>query len=268
MEEAQFSATIHYLKSQDNYRLFSQGVLQTQAGGHTVRGAAWALRTLAQAACITPDNDLPLRTEMLASLEANVNYYHSKYVQSSPNPFGLVAPYVNYTSDSGRYSSAPWQQDFFTASMGYALAMEPALPSGLTKLKAFFTWTARSVIGRLGRAGLTSDWSYRDAGIYYMPYSPLPGVPDWFNPATYYSSWGEMYQAGLAKANTEPPGDLRGSYFPDPNSYWGNLQPAIAYAVQHKVPGALEAYNRMTSAPNWSLIMANFNKMPVWSVRP
>jgi hypothetical protein len=52
------------------------------------------------------------------------------------------------------------------------------------------------------------------------------------------------------------------------NSFWGNLQPALSYAVRHGVKGALEAYQRMTSANNWSVLANEFNKGPVWSVRP
>jgi hypothetical protein len=61
---------------------------------------------------------------------------------------------------------------------------------------------------------------------------------------------------------------LRGAYYPDPTSYWANLQPALAYAVQHNVPGAQAAYNRMVTAPNWGELVNGFNSAPVWSVAP
>jgi hypothetical protein len=266
MEEVQFAATIHYLKNNDTTREFSNGVLVTNAGANSVRGAAWAIRTLAQAACATPDGD-PLKAELHASLEANVKYYHRKYVELAANPFGLVAPYANYSPEPTRYAGSTWQQDFFTASWGYALAMEPALPSGLTKMRAFFAWKARSIIGRLGRAGVAAEWSYRDAAPYFMPFSPLP-KPDWTNPASYYSSWGKMYEVHMGAANVDPPGDLRGGYFPAATGYWGNLQPAIAYAVEHNVPGALEAYKRMTGAANWGSLVSNLSVSPVWAVKP
>jgi hypothetical protein len=84
----------------------------------------------------------------------------------------------------------------------------------------------------------------------------------------WYANWGEVYAATKGVKNPGVGGDLRGAYFPEPTSYWGNLQPAIAYAVQHKVAGALEAYTRMVSAPNWSAIVAAWNTAPVWSVAP
>jgi hypothetical protein len=63
-------------------------------------------------------------------------------------------------------------------------------------------------------------------------------------------------------------GPLRGGNFPGASSYWGNMLPAIAYAVHHNVPGAQAAYNRMISAPNWSDFTADFINAPVWSVAP
>jgi hypothetical protein len=63
-------------------------------------------------------------------------------------------------------------------------------------------------------------------------------------------------------------GGLRGGNFPSATSYWGNLQPALAYAVEHNVPGARDAYNRMIGAANWNSIAADFDSNPVWAVRP
>jgi hypothetical protein len=264
MEEVQFAATTHYLKSQNDHRQFSKGVYLSNVGQHTLRGAAWAMRTLAQACCATPDDD-SLHTELNASFEANIVHQHATYIPT--NPFGLIAPYTNYTT--GYYSSASWQDDFYTASVGYALSMELALSAtGKTKLNEFFAWKAKYVIGRLGRAGVASDFNYRDAAAYYLPWSPLPGTPDWTKASSYYPSWQAMYEAGSTRKNTDPDGPLRGGNFPEASSYWGNLMPAIGYAVEHGVPGALAAYNRMTGAPNWNLFTSDAIRAPVWGIRP
>ncbi|XVJ68965.1 MAG: hypothetical protein HEQ39_04370 [Rhizobacter sp.] len=86
MEELQFAATLHFLKTTDWRRKFTQGVMETQA--NTTRGIAWIIRTLAQVACITPDDDTPLRDEFLASLQANIDWNHALYVAQPNNPFG------------------------------------------------------------------------------------------------------------------------------------------------------------------------------------
>jgi len=72
---------------------------------------------------------------------------------------------------------------------------------------------------------------------------------------------------GYATGNT-----LLGAYIDGEGlatSYWGNLQPAIAYAVEHGAVGSLDAYNRMVGAPNWQPAAKYFDtETPVWSVRP
>jgi hypothetical protein len=267
MEEVQFAATLHFLKNTDVNRGYAKGILLTEVGANTTRGAAWSTRTLAQAACITPDNDTPLRTEFLTSLEENINSYHEYVTLPNGNQFGFVKPYLDYTgSGDNKYMASAWQQDFFTAAYGYALDMEPAISAtGKTKLRDFFAWKARSIIGRLGGTAPT-DFLYRDAAQYTIAISPSD-TPD-FTSGPWYADWGKIYAATIGAANPGVAGELRGGNLPDPTSYWANLQPAIAYAVEHNVPGAQEAYNRMVGAPNWNVLVVGWNDAPGWSVKP
>ncbi|MCW5632278.1 MAG: hypothetical protein KIT17_03000 [Rubrivivax sp.] len=269
LETAQFQATAHFLKNNDTSRGYTAGVLRTNVGANTTRGAAWSLRTLAQAAAITPDGDA-LQAELIASVEANLNYYHGRYVAQPNNPFGFVTPYTDYTSGDNITFGATWQQDFFTAAIGMMKALRlPLSSSGTAKLDAFFAWKARSVVGRFGGTGST-EFLYRDAASYTIAEAPSDNA-DWTGGSgPWYASWGAIYDATYASASpgSRVDGALRGAYFPEATSYWGNLQPALAYAVEHGVPGAQEAYNRMTGASNWSQLQVNFNSAPVWGVRP
>ncbi len=270
MEEVQFAATLNYLKNTDHQREFSAGVFLTSVGANTTRGAAWAIRTLAQAACITPDDDAALRGEFLASLQANIDWYHARYVEQPNNPFGFVQPYSDYTAGKGDniYFDATWMQDFHTAAFGYAKAMELDIALASAKrLTEFFAWKARSIIGRLG-SGAATDYLYADAAPYTIAVSPSD-KPDFLTGAgPWHADWGAIYADTMKAPNPGSASGLRGGYFPDATSYWGNLQPAIAYAVQHEIPGSFEAYRRMLDASNWSKLVADFDSHPVWSVRP
>jgi hypothetical protein len=269
MEQVQFAATVHFLQNTDVARGFAKGIFLSHAGANTTRGAAWDTRTLAQAACITPDNDTSLRTEFLTSLDENINYYHGIFVAKPNNPYGIVTPYSDYTGPGdGVHFEAAWMQDFFTAAYGYALDMDPAISAtGKTKLREFFAWKARSIIGRLGGTAPT-DYLYRDAATYTLAVAPSD-APDFLGgTGPWYADWGQIYKATTGAANSGIAGDLRGAYYPGGTSYWGNLQPAIAYAVEHNVPGALDAYKRMTSAGNWNAFLAEVNSSPVWGVKP
>ena len=270
MEEVQFAATLNYLKNGDQTRNRSEGVFQTSVGANTTRGAAWAVRTLVQAAFVTPDTDSALRSEFLASLQANIDWLHTRYVAQPHNPFGWVQPYSDYTASAGDgvYFDAAWMQDFHTAAFGYAKAMEFELsPAGQTRLSEFFAWKARSIIGRLG-GGAPTDFLYADAAQYTIAVAPSDSPDFVTGHGPWHADWGAIYADTLKTPNPGSAAGLRGAYYPEGTSYWGNLQPAIAYAVQHGVPGALEAYQRMTSASNWPQIIPTFDRNPVWSVYP
>lgn len=266
MEEVQFSATLNFLKNTDVTRQFSDGVFQSSAGANTTRGAGWALRTLGQAFTVTPDSDTVLRNEFIASLFANVEFYYNMYVAQPNNPQGVVWPYSSYTT--GYWSEAMWMQDFFTAATGYLVDLAPPLPgAGTAHLAAFFAWKAKSAIGRLGGTAPT-EYLFSDAAQYTMAVAPSDKADYATGTGPWYDNWGQVYQATLGQPNPGVAGPLRGAYYPEPTSYWGNFQPAIAYAVQHKVPGAQEAYARMVGASNWNQFEAALNESPVWSVKP
>lgn len=340
LETLQFQATLHYLKNGDQVRGGAAGIFKSNAGANTTRGAAWALRTLAQAAVATPDDDV-LAPDFHASLRANIDYLHARYIAKPNNPLGFVTPYSDYTppvvattvagSNSTQivlpggyvhvtdgyyvgwqlaiggevrtvtayagatrtatvseaytvatsaarfelrsdavYYEASWMQDFFTAAIGLMKAMKPTLGAETqTKLDTFFAWKARSVVGRLGSA-VGTDYLYRDAAPYTIAVAPT-NFPDYEGgTGPWFTHWGQCYDATFAAGSAGPKvdGPLRGGNMPEASSYWGNMQPAIAYAVEHGVPGAAAAYARMRAADNWAALRANFNATPVWSVRP
>ena len=277
LETAQFQATCHFLKNTDSAvaRQGSAGILRSDVGANTTRGAAWSLRSLAMAAAITPDGDA-LQTELLNSLASNVNFYHSTYVAQANNPQGWVRPYSDYTVGGDNvYFEATWMQDFFTAAIGFAKSAGLPLPGATqTKLTDFFTWKAQSIVGRLGGTG-ANEFLFRDAAVYVVAVAPSDTANFDNGAGPWFSSWGALYNATYGTAgsgNVNPgaraDGGLRGGNFPDASSYWGNLQPALAYAVEHGVPGAGDAYRRVVTASNWPSLAAGFDTSPVWSVRP
>ena len=271
LETTQFVATTNYLKNTDWVRSFSQGVFLSAAGANTTRGMGWAIRSLAQAAAITPVTD-PLAAEFNASLAANVDFNHARYVARPSNPQGWVQPYLDYTGvGDGVYFEATWMQDFVTAAFGYAIALElDTSKATRTRLSEFFAWKARSIVGRFGGTG-DAEYLYRDAAQYTIAVAPSD-TANWETGAgPWFADWGALYTATMnvqGSPGERTAGDLRGAYFPEATSYWGNLQPALAYAVEHGVPGSQVAYERMVGAGNWPSLRAAFDNDPVWSVKP
>ncbi len=270
MEEIEFSATVGFLKQNDTSRQTWRGILSTNAGANTTRGAAWSLRTLAQAATITPDDD-PMRGEYVRSVEENVRHYHSRYVAISNHPQGVCAPYSNYNMPNDPFMHSTWMEDFLTFSFGYVRDLGVA--NGVAgELGAFLTWKYQSVVGRFGGAGST-EYCYRDAALYNVAVAPLNSSSWGSGAGPWYSNWGQIYVASVNHANDCGTGtNLRGTSGADPMEmnfgYWGNLRPALAYAVDHGAVGAATAYARLTSASNYAAAAARLNDDPVWSVRP
>lgn len=273
VEEIEFSATVGFLKQNDTGRQGAKGLLLTNAGANTTRGAAWSLRTLIQAATITPDSD-PLHGEYVTSFEENVNYYYATYITTANNdPQGICAPYEDYTPGTPPYMHSIWMEDFLTFSFGYGKDLVPLSSSGQSKLNAFLTWKYQSIVGRFGGAA-SDEYCYRDAAVYTMAVSPSAGAQwDGTAPAgSWYPNWAGIYQGTLGHSNDCNSGNtLRGSSGADPatfDGYWGNLRPALAYAVDQGAAGAATAYARLTGASNYATGAATLNDVPVWGIKP
>jgi hypothetical protein len=277
MEEAQFAATCDYLGngSVAVLRNGAQGLMRPCPGAWQVRACAWQWRHTTQALCITPDADTVLQSEFQAITQTNIDHFYNTYVAQANNPFGFIQNAAGYTASFG--TLAPWQQDFVTAAFGYSLSMGLPLTTGYqNKLSAFFQWTAKSVVGRLSAVG-AGGWPYINADPYVLSISTA-SLPDWTGgTGPWRASWDEVYSvaaATLAAASAPSSwmgttdGTLRGEIMPGAHSLWGNLMPAIAYAVRHGVAGAADGLTRIKSATNYSALTTAFNTLPVFSVEP
>lgn len=277
METVQFAATANMIHSTDNVREYGSGVIQTWSANLT-RGAGWSVRTLGQAVTVTPDADSTLRTEFINSFAANIASNHNVYVASVNNPWGWMQPYADYTGvGDGAWFEAAWMQDFYTAALGYTKAMN--LPLDVTtksKHDEFFAWKAKSIVSRFGGIGAT-EYLYRDAAVYTIAISPFdtPVMAGdglrWSGAGNgWYSDFGAVWTKTMTvhgpRTKAIEDGSLRGTI--EATAYWGNLQPALAYAVRFGIAGASAGRARMLSAPNWSVIATGFNTAPVWSVIP
>ena len=241
-------------------------MFETTTGSNTTRGAAWALRTLAQAATVTPDED-PLRSQFVASVDANINYYHAKYVAQPNNPLGLVQPYSDYAPGNGVWTSAIWMDDFFTAAYGMLKDLQVSGSAAVPKLDAFLAWKYRSIVGRLGGQG-TDAIAYPQGAQYTVPYAPSE-TADWrTGTGPWYGGWGDVARAAGLPTTAAPGAPTASGYPGEPTRYWGNLMPALCYAVDHNAAGAAEAWARLNAASNWGTLVNGFNNFPVWGVKP
>lgn len=284
VEEIQFQNTLHYLARNASYRQNANFYFTNSAYGPGLneqggpRSQAWTWRTCAMAANITPDSDTTLRNQFVAALNFNANYWRTEHETGAvgrpwaPNNLGCAAEpgYDGSAQENGKVVQAPWQDDFITAAVGLTWDLEVITDAARrADLLWFRNFKYRAIVGRLGQQNVTTEWNYRFAAQYQTYIGTPTGNGDTFN---WYPTWGEAFASKKGQANS----GLSGTDLQDGNiasfglseSYWGNLQPAISFAVDHQAPGALAAYNRMVGSSNFAAKATEFESNPGWGVKP
>ncbi len=251
LEELQFWATYNLLQHNPGYRNREEGLVKPDQ----TRGQAWSLRTLAQAAFITPDDDA-LKEYFESKLENNVNYYVDTWANGDANPLGILGDGAAF-SYSGGTGIAPWQDDFFTSVVGYLVDL------GYASAKPLLDWKARFPIGRINGEGYcwisgapyslvvretSDDDFYEDfATLYQKNFGTLTNgdddelgslecasqaMADWFTQADIDDGQGRSPWVA---------GEMTG-YAASPTGYPSNLQPALAAAADSSAEGAQRAW--------------------------
>jgi hypothetical protein len=221
LEELEFWAMWNAFSSNPGYRQAGKGLFQSDQ----VRGQAWSLRTMAEAAYIVPDQD-SLKQAFLNILSNNLDWYNTNYTNNSQATLGaLTHGYaMSYNNGTGL---APWQDDFFTAAVGHAAEL------GFTKASALLAWKAQFPIQRMIGAG--ACWI--DGAIYSMNVRDTATGP-------FYTTIGQVYAAShtpaisalacgsaeMAAALGLKVGEMSG-YADIPTGYPSNMQPALAYSA-------------------------------------
>jgi hypothetical protein len=257
LETMQHQASLCYLINTAGNGLGTERIFLGQT-----RGAAWCQRTVGQLAAIGPDD--PITADYQALLESNINYWNGIRQQVGENAIGYLYSYE--IGGYGQGSVAPWQQAFWVQTYGYLSDIEPFSDTiTLTDLRNFLY---KSAVGILGPAG-SDNYCYTKASEYTITISDTSNG----DPTTWYRSWGDVFYGTFGVQNSSCGNTLEGGSGGDPavasTGYWGNLMPAIAYAVDHGAPGASASWSRLTTAANWSTIQnSGFNNIPIWGIVP
>ena len=292
LEELQFWANYNMVQANPYYRDFDKGLLKADQ----VRGQAWSLRTLGQAAYITPDAD-PMKSYFAERMRQNLAWYHATYAEAKPNALGVLdgsakwsGPAIAYTTPSGPSTGiAPWQDDFFTWSVGHlatGLGYEAALPLA--------QWKGSFPVGRMTAAG----YCWIDAATYALSVRPAAGAALFTNLAQAYqatmrgvdstgaaiplvNSTGARYldqpcgstaqadwrtQLDKDKRVWRSPwvaGEMTG-YAASQSGYPSNMQPALAAAVDAGVPNAQQAWELFAKRP----VKPDYSVAPQWAIVP
>lgn len=255
LEELQFWAMYNAFSSNPGYRKNVQGLF---APGQ-VRGQAWSLRTLGQAAYITPDAH-PLKRHLAAVVDSNLDWYNATY-SSNPaaNKLGIVDTKYAVVYRAGT-SVAPWQDDFFTAAVGHVAEL------GFKNAEPLLKWKARFPVGRM--VGEGACWMAAANYTYMVRPAREAPVFDTIG-AAYAATVGPQAAAlpcgsdQLAAALEKKPGDM-GGYSASATGFPSNMQPALAYAADVSGEAGRKA---------WTVFMArsvkpDYGKAPQFAIVP
>lgn len=146
LEELQFWAAWNPLETGGGFRDYEKGLTNWQQ----IRGQAWSLRTMGQVAYITPDNHA-LKQYLLQQLNYSINFYNTTFYVGNPNQLGVLDG-SGAGSFAGDYYIQPWQDDFFTLSVGHLTEL------GFTSARNLFIWKTKFPIGRMNTANTGYCW--------------------------------------------------------------------------------------------------------------
>lgn len=236
------------------------------------RGAAWMTRTVGCFAAVAPTGDA-IASDYRAWLSSG-GFDHFWTYGPGDGAASQIGYIMNFGTPSGPLTTQPWMQHFWIAANGFVWDIEPGL-ADTTKHQAVRDFMYQAVVGILGGNG-APNYCYTQAGIYDglviddTVYSASGNV---ITASAFLATWGEVWTNTWGSDNTSCGTSLQGTSGSAPSGaaggYWGNLLPAIAYAVDHGASGAAAAWARLTGASNWSAVTGSgFDDIPLWGIVP
>ncbi|MDB5748661.1 MAG: hypothetical protein JWP72_3509 [Massilia sp.] len=255
LEELQFWSMWNVFSSNPGYRQNIRGLLLSAQ----VRGQAWSLRTLAEAAYITPDGDR-LKEHFNRVLTSNLDWYSANYLNGGigANALGVITngPAVVYNSDTG---VGPWQDDFFTSALGRTAEL------GYTKALPLLQWKATFPVERM--VGDGACWI--GAAMYTMKVRDSATAPIYATIGDVFKNSAPFYatlpcgSAEMATALKLKVGEMEG-YATSAMGYPANMQPALAYAATASGAKGAAAWARFAARP----VKPDYTKSPQFAIVP
>ncbi|MCZ2250021.1 MAG: hypothetical protein LC111_14780 [Bacteroidia bacterium] len=240
LEELQFWANYHMLQSNPWYRGTDKGLVRS----NQVRGQAWSLRALADAAAFTPDAD-PLKSYFVKRVGYNLEDYGEQYLNGGQqqNALGAILDHAIIYRD-GR-GLAAWQDDFFTSAVGHLVEL------GFDDAKPLLTYKSTMPVGRMVGDGFC--WITASSYEFIVRDSSTAPLYTTFAEVYTHSAMPEILGLScnspeMAAALNLKVGEMMG-YASSADGFPSNLQPALAMAVDAGAPGAADAWKLFAGRP-------------------
>jgi hypothetical protein len=222
-----------------------------------LRGQAWALRTIADAAYIAPDRH-PMKEYFNVRLVNNIDWYLRQYVRNPENRItnefsGNVhdVPKHGWIEDNFKEGQvAPWQNDFFNLVIGRIVEM------GWIEARPLLDWTARFAIGR---------WTSEAEG-YCQTMAPAYWIKVRTDNGQTVDSWAQLFRLNWPDVRACPRNFVEGA---DPDLAFGYVaisRAALAMLSDFGYPGAAGAYEELHARSR--TLDREYASDPTWAIAP
>jgi len=273
MSELAFGASHNEIWPNEAYRGYSQGLIDGSHG--QVRGKAWVLREMANAAWLLPDSH-PLKAEFKADVENSLADWNKKYTNNPhANPLSVTDDSVIYSVHGGKRNGvAPWQHNFLTWSAGHAAEL------GFVGAAEFRNWLAKFEIGLMTdwQSDPTRGFCWLQAAAYSIQVKDASGnwLPSYS--AVYAANWPKLIGlacnspamvAELGKLRKKPAraGEMSG-YPYSATGFPANFQIGLAAAADSGLPRAHDAWGLFESRSVKPKGKHAYNNYPNFAVLP
>jgi len=265
LEEMQYTASYLELWANAGYRGYSKGYVF--AAEPQPRGKAWSLRSIGDAAYLTPDAD-PMKAEFNNDINNAIADFTSQTINNpQANPLGLIL-------NIGSTTAPPWEDAFITWEMGHLNE------EGFAGSSALLDWKANFQIGIMTdwMANPTTGYCWLEASAYQLAFQDASGA--------FYTTFTSLYQAnfptlygltcnspqmvtamGTLEGTTWQAGEMHG-YPSSATGYPANLQIGLAMAAQSSDANAQTAWSIFQGRSVQPTPPNGYNDYPNFAVLP
>jgi hypothetical protein len=225
------------------YREGSKGLIHW----NQIRGQAWSLRTLGEAAMALPDNH-PMKAYFDQKLQNNLQWYVDNYPRNRDRQKTSPLGWLERPDVPG--STAPWQDDFMALVVGHLAE------AGYPLAEEFFRWQAQATVGR---------WTH-DADGYCRTLAPAYYINVRTKAGELIQDWRTLMRENGPDLRTCPARFPEDSYPEAPAGYVAYAEAMLALSSDFRIPGAKEAYQSL-HAESPTLTRAQADD-PSWAISP
>ncbi|WP_069046307.1 hypothetical protein [Hydrogenophaga sp. RAC07] len=212
-----------------------------------LRGQAWSLRSIGEAARALPDAH-PMKPYFEKRLQNNLTWYVTNYARNSDTT--KVSPMNVLTAVPGSKIASIWQGDFFTLVIGL-LAKD-----GDPLAKEMHDWMSKFQVQRF----------LKQSEGYCLTHAPANYINVRYDDSAPATTWTELFQLNWPGVACGSTGILADAYPSSALGYAANGAAMLSNAADIGTTGATQAYKSWaTMTPS---LPAAMQKDPTWALAP